>query len=54
LAAWDQDGSALTDIIDPNEVCLPSQIKDDPEAISQQKQMRGQRESETVDEFGLC
>jgi hypothetical protein len=54
LAPWDQDGSALTDIIDAEEKCPQNDIKDDPEAVAQIERMRGLQEPEEMEDFGLC
>jgi hypothetical protein len=42
LANWDEDGSALTDLIDPNEECPKSNIEDDPETVAQLERMGDQ------------
>jgi hypothetical protein len=51
LAKWDQDGSALTDIIDQNETCTSSIIEDDPEAVAQMESIRGLSKWETMKDF---
>jgi hypothetical protein len=52
LAAWHRDGSALADIIDPDEECPTSRVPDNQGAVSLRKHMRWQRKSETAEEFG--
>jgi hypothetical protein len=42
LAAWDQDGSALTDIVDDKDISPESDIKEDLEEVARIKKMRGQ------------
>jgi hypothetical protein len=54
LARWDQDGSSLTDELDPNDVCLPGEIKDDPEPVTQLERTRSQDEPEAMEDLGLC
>jgi hypothetical protein len=53
LAEWDQDGSALTDIMDGNDMCQPSIINDDPEAVAQVERMSELAEREGMEDFGL-
>jgi hypothetical protein len=50
----DQDGSALTHIIDPEETCPQSTIRDDPEAVAQVEVMRWMQEPEEMEELWLC
>jgi hypothetical protein len=52
LAAWDQDGSALTDLIDQNDTCPESEINDDPDGLAQLERMRRLSEPEVMDDSG--
>jgi hypothetical protein len=52
-AIWDQDGSALTAILDRNDVCPLSLIKDVPQAILTLEEMTGQQRLARMEDFGL-
>jgi hypothetical protein len=53
-AEWEQDGSALTDVLAPNDVCPEITIKDDAQVVRTLEEMMAQDQPTRIEDFRLC